>query len=261
MPAELVRYNTETDAALAVKRDELADVRLRLAALDRELAQLRTRIRAFEVRYMQQVGTLYAELDEIHARTAELQATLSPSDEAIHLAQEARAHARDTREAAALEEAPEANAVEPAPGLKALFRDVARRIHPDLARDGAEREYFTVLMARANHAYSCGDTTTLQHLLDDHVEINAVLEEKGTAAEVLRVTRQIRHAERDIARLDLERNTLFSSEMTQLYLEAEAAAEHHRDLLEELAEHVRAQITEAERHFALLQSRTECVGQ
>src|SRR4029450_8616970 len=40
---------------------------------------------------------------------------------------------------------------------KRLFRQLARRIHPDLAADAAERERRTNLMVAANDAYEQGD--------------------------------------------------------------------------------------------------------
>ena len=100
-------------------------------------------------------------------------------------------------------------------------------------------------MARANQAYSRGDIETLQRLLDDHLEINASIAGEGAAAELLRISRQIRHAERDIANLDAERHSLLGSEIAQLHVDAEAAAREHRDLVAELATSLREQIAEA----------------
>src|SRR5262245_3115144 len=69
---------------------------------------------------------------------------------------------------------------------------------PDFARDD-EQKHFTLLMARANQAYSHGDTETLQRLVDDHREINATIAGEGATAELFRIMRQISHAECHIA--------------------------------------------------------------
>jgi hypothetical protein len=82
-------------------------------------------------------------------------------------------------------------------------------------------------------------------MLDDHREINASIAGEGAAAELQRITRQIQHAERDIATLDAEEHTLLSSEISQLSLDAEAAGREHRDLLTELAAALREQIADA----------------
>ncbi len=251
MSAEIILQPSPDALALLEKREQLAAVRTALAEREAELAQVRAQLKTFEGRYLRQVGILYAELDDLEARIAEREAGLFDSDSARRRAEEARQQAQETHDAAFGASA-EAEEFEPPPSLKTLFREVAKRIHPDFARDDAEAKYFTLLMARANQAYSRGDTETLQRLLDDHREINASVAGEGTAAELLRITRQIRHAERDIARLDVERASLLTSEIAQLHVDAEAAALQHRDLLTELATGIREQIAEARRRFELL---------
>jgi hypothetical protein len=249
MPSEIILQQTPDAAALLDKREQLAAVRTTLAERESELAQLRAQLKTFEGRYLRQVGILYAELDDLEARIAEREVNLYDSDSARLRAQEARRQAQETHDAA-FGEARDAEEFDPPPSLKTLFREVARRIHPDFARDDAEQKHFTLLMARANQAYSHGDTETLQRLLDDHREIDAAGAGKGIAgegpvAELLRITRQIQHAQRDIANLDAERHTLLSSEIAQLHLDAEAAAREHRDLLTELAANLREQVADA----------------
>ena len=244
MPAEIILQQSPDDLALLDKRERLATIRTTLAERESELAQLRAQLKTFEGRYLRQVGVLYAELDDIEARIAEREVDLYDSDSARSRAEEARRQAQETHDAA-FGDAREAEEFDPPPSLKTLFREVAKRIHPDFARDDAEQRHFTLLMARANQAYSRGDTETLQRLLDDHREISASVAGEDAAAELLRITRQIQHAERDIASLDAERYTLISGEIAQLYSETEAAAREHRDLLTELATSLREQITDA----------------
>jgi hypothetical protein len=100
----------------------------------------------------------------------------------------------------------------------------------------------------------------LQRMLDDHLEINASIAGEGAAAELLRITRQIQHAERDIANLDAERDALLGSEIAGLYVEAEAAAREHRDLLTELATSLREQIAEARGRFEFIDRQIEAHG-
>ena len=248
MPAEIVLQQSPNAAALPEWRAQLAAVRNRLAERELELAQIRARLTAFEGRYLRQVGILYAELDELEARIAEREVALYESESARRRAEELRQQARETHEAA-FGEAREAEEFEPPTSLKALFREVAKRIHPDFARDDAEQKHFTLLMASANQAYRRGDAETLQRLLDDHLEINASVVGEDDAAELLRITRQIRHAERDLAMLDREQETLLGGEIAQLSLDAEAAAGAHRDLLTELASSLREQIADAKSRF------------
>jgi hypothetical protein len=258
VPGEIVLQQNSEDALLE-KREHLLTVRSALAERESELAQLRAQLRAFEARYFRQVGSLYAELDELEARIAEREVDLYDSDSARRRAEEARQRAQETHDAAfgsdqVVEE------FEPPPSLKTLFRDLAKRIHPDFARDSAEQKHLTLLMARANQAYSRGDTDTLLRLLDDHRETSASIAGEDRATELLRITRQIQHAERDIAILDAEWHALLAGETGQLHLDAEAAAREHRDLLTELATSLREQVADAKRRFEFTDRQVRAHG-
>lgn len=259
MTAGIVLQQSADEVALLGGRERLTAVRARLAERESELAQLRARLKSFEGRYLRQVGVLYAELDAIEARIAGREVDLYRSEAAARRAEEARQRARETHEAA-YGAAREAEEFDPPPSLKTLFRDVAKRIHPDFARDEAEQTHFTLLMARANQAYSRGDTEMLQRMLDDHLEVNAAIAGEDSAAELLRIGRQIQHAERDLAALAAEQHALWESEVAQLFLDAEAAAHEHRDLLTELASGLREQVAEAQRRFELIDRQISAHG-
>jgi len=268
MPAEIILQRSLNAAGLAEKRERLVAVRAALAEREADIAQFRYQLKAFERRYLQRVGVLYAELDEIAARITEREVDLYDSDSARRRAQEARQRAQETHEAAFGSEQ-ETEEFDPSPSLKTLFREVAKRIHPDFASDEAEQKHFTLLMTRANHAYSCGDAETLQRLLDDQLEVNAAMSDKGADASVsdesdglalLRLVRQIQHAERDIAALDGEHQTLLGSEIGQLYTGAEAASHEDRDLLAELAAGLRERIADAQYRLEFVERQVGALG-
>jgi len=259
MSAEIVLQPSANAASLAERRERLAAVRAALAEREADVAQIRSQLKAFEGRYLRRVGVLYAELDEIWARITEREADLYKSDSARRRAQEARERAQETHEAAfgAEQEAEEFDA---SPSLKTLFREVAKRIHPDFASDEAEQKHFTLLMTRANQAYSRGDAEALQRLLDDHLEVNAARADEGDGQALLRLARQIEHAERDIAALDREHEALLGSEIGQLYTDAEAAARENRDLLEELAAGLRERIADAQYRMEFVERQVSALG-
>ena len=264
MPAEIILQPNPNAADLAEKRERLAAVRAALDERESDVAQLHSQLKVFEGRYLQRVGVLYAELDEIAARITEREVDLYDSDSARRRAQEARERAQETHEAAfGADQEPEE--FDPAPSLKTLFREVARRIHPDFASDEAEQKHFTLLMTRANQAYSRGDAETLQRLLDDHLEINAARAEASGSDEsdgvtLLRLARQIQHAERDIAALEGELQTLLGSEIGQLYTGAEAAQQDDRDLLAELAASLRERIADAQYRLEFVERQVSALG-
>jgi hypothetical protein len=267
MPDEIILQQSPNAAALIEKRRRLAAVRGALAERETELAQIRSQLKAFEGRYLHRVGILYAELDEIAARITEREVDLYDSDSARRRAQEARERAQQTHDAAFGTD-PEPEEFDPPPSLKTLFREVAKRIHPDFASDEAEQKHFTLLMMRANQAYSNGDAETLQRLLDDQLEINDGTgaatngkgAEEGNASTLLRVMRQIQHSERDIAALDREHERLLGSEIGQLYVDSEAALREDRDLLDELAASLRSRIAEAQYRFEFVDRQVSAHG-
>jgi DNA-dependent RNA polymerase auxiliary subunit epsilon len=235
MPAEIILQPGPNAAGLAEKRERLAAVRAALAEREADIAQIRAQLKAFEGRYLQRVGVLYAELDEIAARITEREVDLYDSDSARRRAREARQRAQETHEAAfgADQEPVE---FDPSPSLKTLFREVARRIHPDFASDEAEQKHFTLL------------------------EVNAAVADEGDGVTLLRLARQIQHAVRDIAALDREHQTLLQSEIGQLYTDAEAAAHEDRDLLAELAASVRERIADAQYRLEFVERQVSALG-
>ena len=259
MPAEIILQPSPNVAGLAEKRERLAAVRAALAEREADIAQIRCQLKVFEVRYLQRVGVLYAELDEIAARITEREVDLYDSDSARRRAQQARQRAQETHEAAfGADQEPEE--FDPSPSLKTLFREVAKRIHPDFASDEAEQRHFTLLMTRANHAYSCGDAEALQRLLDDHFEVNASVADEGDGRALFRLVRQIQHVERDIAALDREHQALLGSEIGQLYTDAEAASHEDRDLLAELGASLRERIADAQYRLEFVDRQVSAHG-
>jgi len=256
---EMILQQSPDTAALIEGRERLAEARAALAEREAGMAQVRAQLKAFEGRYLRQVGVLYADLDEIEARIAEREVDLYDSEAARRRAKEARERATETHEAAfsGAHEAPE---FDPPVSLKTLFREVAKRIHPDFARDEDERRHLTLLMAKANEAYTRGDTETLERMLDDSREISAAVAGEGAASELERMARQVGHAERDIAALGAEEERLRGSEIGLLYGDAEIATGEGRDLLAELAAGLREQIAEAQYRFNFLERQMHAHG-
>ncbi|NDJ60052.1 MAG: J domain-containing protein [Chloroflexi bacterium] len=149
---------------------------------------------------------------------------------------------------------PLADAAEPEdPGvlLKRLWRALARRFHPDLARDDAERDRRTEVMIRINQAYEAGDLATLQALSEnDYADSDtplAVLTLRGLRAQV-----EALEAEHD--QLEAERDALFYDDMMQMQIEAKLLRVRGRDLLRELAQQRNAEFYELLRELDALRA-------
>lgn len=117
--------------------------------------------------------------------------------------------------------------------IKSLYRQLARRFHPDLTTDPAEREHRNQIMAQLNQAYKNGDVGTLQAIARQPDHVSA---EQPLATLHLRELRQIHDQllER-IGALQRERSALMRSDLLQLSIEEKLARMRNRDLLREMS--------------------------
>jgi predicted nucleic acid-binding Zn-ribbon protein len=259
MVLEIVRKQTPEEEELLRKREELASVRAALAERELELADFRAQLKSFEGRYLRQVGVLYAELDDWDAKIAEIEASLKPSTTASQRAQDTRKRAEETHEATH-GEASKARDFQPSADLKSLFREAAKRIHPDFAKDEADRELRTRLMAQVNAAYSQGDADALQRILDEFGNSPESVQGEGVGAELVRIIRQIHQAKKNIAAIEQELSCLRASEIAQLKQDAETAEQDGRDLLAELAADVRERIDGVKKKHKALSAELKTNG-
>jgi hypothetical protein len=251
MPSEIVRKQTPEEMELVRKREELAAIRTVLADRELELADVRAQLRSFEGRYLREVGILYAELDEWVARIAELEASLSKSVDARNQATQARKQAEETR-AAAQGEASKSQDFKPSVDLKNLFREVAKRIHPDFAKDDIDRERRTELMAEANQAYLDGDSEALRHILNGYNESSEAVLGEGIGAELVRIIRQIHQARQNIESIEKSIAKLNSTELAALRTDTVVAEQEGRNLLAEIETKVRARLSVLQKRYEIL---------
>jgi hypothetical protein len=257
MPRSITRRLKPEEEEILRKREELTAIRATLAERELELVDLRRQLAAFEGRYLRDVGTLYAELDEWKARISELQARLHRSATSTAQAEEAREKARQTYEEAH-GEASETNDFISSPELKRMYREAAKRIHPDLATDPADRERRTSFMAEANCAYETGDAEALQRILDEYQDGADAVAGEGIGAELIRIIRQISLARTRLSAIEQELATLRKSEIALLKKQAEQSEQEGHDLLVELATAVRQQIELAKKkHESLAQQEAK----
>ena len=257
MPTEIVRHQTPEEVELLRKREELAAVRADLAERELELADLRAQLKSFEGRYLREVGVLYAELDEWEARIAELEASYDANPATKQRATQARERANSSHDATHGEASNEKE-FQPSADIRSLFRDIAKRIHPDFAKDVADQHRRTRLMARANEAYSRGDVEALQRILDEFKNDPESIEGEDIGSELIRIIRQIAQAKAHIAAIAKEILQLQESETAKLRNDVEAAAQVGRDLLAELSAAISEQVAQSKKQYEdkILEART-----
>ena len=233
--AELILSNEATE--IARKRAELKDLEARLAEAEPQLATLQSQMRVFETRYLQIIGARYDELGEIETEIAKLQGLL-PDDELLD------------GESLADDEVGCGQNRFHADKLKKLYREVARKFHPDLAEDDHDRHHCHQLMIEANRAYESGAHEALEALLEagqTHVAAT------GSAPELIWLTRRVAELKEQVVNAEQELAALTSSELYRLKLRVENAEAMGMDLFVDLLAQVERQIRKARNRLEALQ--------
>jgi len=180
------------ETELRLKSEELSQLEKELVERELQLTTFRAELADFERTYLRTVGVLYAELDEIQARIADLIARRNPSSTA---AQDAARQARDKAAGSQFtvdEATPQlAKRFAATAKLKRLYREVARRLHPDLATNETDRKRRESFMARANRAYEKGDEVTLRAILEEYEGSPEAVVGEGVGADLVRILRRL----------------------------------------------------------------------
>lgn len=258
MNTETTNVQTPEERELAKKRFELEALKATLAERELELATLHAELHSFEQHYLRTVGRRYADLDEIEAQIAEAIAKQSPKDEsAQEKAVHARSHAHVSSQAVGLALVPEGSSeFKVSDNLKKLYREIAKRIHPDLANDEEDRKRRHEIMAEANHAYAEGDEARLRVILHEWNMSPDAVSGDGTGADLVRVIRKIALIEARLQSIGEEIARLSGNDLYRLRLRAGIAKIEGRDLLSEMSASLDGRIVNAHARLASIQERS-----
>jgi hypothetical protein len=248
MGNEIVKRLTPEEEELAAKQNELALLEMQLADEELALASLKAELAGFEGLYLRRVGILYAELDEWTARLAELQAEKIATPETNSDAAAARAQAEESY-SAAHSEAAEVQPVALSPELKKLYREAAKRVHPDTAIDDADRVRRERLMKDVNLAYGKGDEDALRRILVTLDNSPEEVRELGIGADLIRVLRQLRLVKDRLTAIDIELTALAETDIALLKAKADIAASQGLDCLAEMEVDIRGRISAVRQIF------------
>ena len=228
---------------LETKRGELAALETSLAEREVEFASLRAELGSFERKYLAEVGLRYAELDELRAQLAEKAAAEQPGDPCLQeAARKSRARAKATRCTAGPGRAHAQKVYTPTPEIKRLYREVARRVHPDLTTDDADRAKRQDLMAQANQAYMLGDHSALTRVFEAYECSPESVHGDGAGADLVRTIRRVSQVKARLQEIDAELKALLVSDAKRLREQFDEAARSGRDLFSELASRIDTEI-------------------
>ena len=249
---ELVRALPPAEQLYQNHLTTIAERRGALAHLERDLATLRDAVTGFEALAQSRLGELFAELRRLESATADYSHRLArlraaieahePEDldlEGLDLEEEEELLAQASftasggRGASRGPHVPAATrrwlATEAAEA-KRLYIDLAKRLHPDLARDDEDRQRRERIMQRVNEAFHLRDLAGLRA-----VHLESIADDPGWSERP--VTDRLAWAEEELRRLDvaLEETRLAlarlrSGELFRLYTRYESGEPVFSDL-------------------------------
>ncbi len=182
---------------LAEQERLLEELTEQLTAKEAEFAETGSAFARFRSDYLGRFGPQYAELDRLEAEIASRIAQHEETPAAWAKASEAAARADESQQAIA-ERSADPSPIEDLPGREAptdearsLYREAAKRIHPDLAMDSAEKERRHQLMAALNADYADGDVDAMRRIIDGEDARPEAIVGDDIGARLMRAIRRI----------------------------------------------------------------------
>jgi hypothetical protein len=245
--------------AKAVRAAEQALIEFEIA-----VETYRVEVENFSRLHHQRLGPMYARLDELDALVAEAVAAHSGERADIERAWEARALVMPMPGIEELfggllgsdgvrpvDDPNPPRRVRPGKEAQRLYRELARKAHPDLAQDESEKERRSAFIARVNEAYAYADEDTLRALSAEWDAGPAPEEELPTEAEVLYARLEwLAERKERLAAIAVELDESAIGQMMKLSPDDPDA------LLNEIAEQLLTQVAEREARLAELVRET-----
>ena len=239
----LVRSSPPHDDDIDDLRSRAAELAARLGDRVAELTQAKSDLTAFGIRYRQDVGLLHEELDDLERAIAEAE-----------LGELSRRVEGETTEPVA----PLVAESEPQPrytsdAVRKLFRDVAKTIHPDLARDESTRDRRHALMAEANRAYALGDEDRLRWVLQAWERSPEAVQDSDPDATRLRLARRIEQMEGELNACAGDLAALKDSALWKLKAMVDDATAQGKDLVADMIRRLKRDIMAAQNRLDAMQ--------
>ncbi|MHC5011005.1 MAG: hypothetical protein ACYTG6_08660 [Planctomycetota bacterium] len=227
--------------------DRIWELREEVVEAERALVTDLQALDAFAHDVQLRCGRRYAELDAILADIAEIEAARDPGNaQKAEAARLARKKARQTIEdcRAREKEGPSKPRPDPTDEVKAAYRQAARRFHPDLAQDEAERRIRHDYMVQLNAAYRRADVDGIERLVTMWDASLGPAEEESASEQLVHAIRIADRLRARLAEIDAEREKADESSFARLFRDV-LATDGECDPISELVEALDRKIEQA----------------
>lgn len=248
---------------LAHLEAEVSAAREHLARLEQERADLSMELRDFELLYHARVGLLQAKLEEAQLHIAEYKLrielirfrgrSLAPSQLEAEVEwqlreQRQRSESIGAEAQAAQSEWAAAAHDQPDPtlnlDLKQVYRELAKRVHPDLARDAAERANRSRRMVQVNDLYARHHLSALRQMLRE-IDLEQAQFKESVEEHRMRLKREQAQLAGSINRVKAEIAELNGGSLMQLKIEYALQKARGRNVLDEVMAQIEVQLQAA----------------
>jgi len=216
---------------------------------ERELAlsTLQADLHSFEIEYYLKVGEKYVHIDRLQATLDNILASKAPKDvnarkRAADSSQKAQQSEREAEQYKQLKEEDERSKFQPSPELKALYRELAKLLHPDLTLDPKEKQRRHKLMQQINAAYQAGDLKKLNDIWEAEKNNPENIKGDDIGSALVRAIRKIAQIEKRIAVLEHDIEQLRKTDLFVLFEVVEKEAARGIDQLTVMAEELASRI-------------------
>ena len=260
--AALTHINTAAEKEAARLLEAIETKQRQVEELTIAIETLKSEVNLFERRYNAHISRYYFELDKVELEMKEYRLRLqlhreNVSEEEIESRVEAcfrtsRARVDAYEDVTESEPTPQADKLPDtkAKHLQNLYRQLAKRYHPDKATDAKEEERREQLMPLINRAYHEQDIETLERLSLGETEIH--VPEKTVSEKRSALQTELYRLNRAASQLRLEINRLKTGRTYQLKQQVENAKESGADLLTTLAKDLERKIKASRGQLARL---------
>jgi len=241
------------------KKEHLTKLEEQLFELELEFNTLQAELFRFRNKYTELVVKKMFYLDKVEVEIAEYLVSTDPNNPEYRQrlikfnkqVAEAKKSLSDNKAISSNKE------FKPTDSLKNLYRETAKKVHPDLSVHDEERSERTRIMAEINKAYKNGDEKKLERIYNEWQYAPENVTGDDIASQLVKIIRQIAQVESRIADIEEEINIIIETDIYQLMKNSIESGKDGIDLLVQMSGYLDTQIHERKKYLEYLKQGGE----